>query len=171
MTAITIYPHQQLFNKPVEIDKKDIKSDTFTQVGSSMLAILKKAGGVGLSANQVGLPFKMCVIDINVNNPMFLLNPRITKMSDKMIKSQEGCLSLPGVDTTINRHKEVTVEYEDVTGETKSVVATGLLSRCIQHEIDHLNGVLLINRLNEFHKSKAMQQLYKFKKSKFRKRV
>jgi len=162
--TITIHPHQELFAKLPEIDKKDIKSDTFTQIGSSMLEILKKNGGVGLSANQVGLPFKMCVIDIDVSNPKIMLNPRITKMSDKMTKSQEGCLSLPGVNVAMDRHKEITVEYEDVTGETKSEKATGLLSRCIQHEVDHLNGILVINRLNEFHKSKAMKQLHKFKK-------
>ena len=162
--AITIYPHQELFGKLKEIPKEDIKSDTFTQIGSSMLEILKKRNGIGLSANQVGLPFRMCVIDIRVNNPMILINPRVIKQSDKMEKSQEGCLSLPGVYITLNRHKKITVEYEDVTGETKTEEAEGLLSYCIQHEIDHLNGILMINRLSEFHKSKAMKQLNKFKK-------
>ncbi len=165
MTAITIHPHRGLFEKLKEIDKKDIKSDTFTQIGSSMLEILGKRGGIGLSANQVGLPFRMCVIDIKANNPMIMLNPRIIKMSDKMEKSQEGCLSLPGVYITIDRHKKITVEYEDVNGETKTEEAEGLLSFCIQHEIDHLNGILMINRLSEYHKAKAMKQLNKAKKS------
>jgi peptide deformylase len=162
--TITTHPHQELFGKLKEIPVKDIQSDTFGQIGSSMLEILKKKGGIGLSANQVGLPFRMCVIDINVNNPQIMINPRIAKQSDKMAKSQEGCLSLPGLYITINRHKNITVEYEDVTGETQSEEATGLLSFCIQHEIDHLNGILMINRLSEYHKSKAMKQLHKFKK-------
>jgi peptide deformylase len=161
--TITTHPHKDLFIKLPEIDKKDIKSDTFTQIGSSMLEILKKKGGLGLSANQVGLPFRICVIDIN--EPKIIINPRIVKMSDKMVKSQEGCLSLPGVDVTINRHKEVTVEYEDVTGKTKLEKCTGLLSRCIQHEVDHLNGILMINRLSEFHKNKAMKQLHRYKRN------
>jgi len=161
--TITTYPHQDLFTKLVDIDKKDIKSDTFTQIGSSMLEILKKKGGVGLSANQVGLPFRMCVTDIG--DPKIMINPRITKMSEKRMESQEGCLSLPGVIITINRHNTITVEYEDVTGETESETISGLLSCCIQHEIDHLNGILMINRLTEYHKSKAMKQLHKFKKS------
>jgi len=163
--TITTHPHQELFGNLKEIDKKDINSDTFSQIGSSMLEILKSKGGIGLSANQVGLPFRMCVIDIKANDPMIMLNPRIIKMSDKMAKSQEGCLSLPGLYITINRHKTITVEYEDVTGETKSEEASGLLSFCIQHEIDHLNGILMINRLSDYHKSKAMKQLHKFKKS------
>jgi len=162
MQTITTHPHKELFEKTKEIPKKDIKSDTFTQISSSMLGVLKKSGGVGLSANQVGLPFKMCVTDIG--GPRIFINPRIIKMSDKMVKSQEGCLSLPGVDVAINRHKDITIDYEDVTGETKTEKITGLLSRCIQHEIDHLNGILIINRLSEFHKSKAMKQLHKFKK-------
>ena len=164
LETITTHPHKQLFESTKEIDKKDINSDTFSQIGSSMLEILKKKGGIGLSANQVGLPFKICVIDINVNDPIIMLNPRITKMSDKMAKSQEGCLSLPGVYITLNRHKNITVEYEDVTAETKTLEAEGLLSFCIQHEVDHLNGILMINRLSEFHKSKALKQLHKAKR-------
>lgn len=162
MTKITIYPHQELFTKLSEIDKKHIKSDTFSQIGSSMLDILKKSGGIALSANQVGLPFKMCVI--NITEPKILINPRIIKMSDKTISSQEGCLSLPGVYMSINRHKKITVEYEDVRGETKTEEVEGLLSYCIQHEIDHLNGILITNRVGEYHRSKAMKILHKFKR-------
>lgn len=165
INTITTHPHQELFVPLKEIDKKDIQSDTFTQIGSSMMEILKKKGGIGLSANQVGLPFRMCVIDVKANNPMILINPRITKMSDKMEKSQEGCLSLPGLYVTLNRHKNITFEYEDVTGETKSEEASGLLSYCIQHELDHLNGILMINRLSEYHRSKALKQLQKAKRT------
>jgi peptide deformylase len=166
ITTITKHPHKELFEATKEIPIKDIKSETFTQVGSSMLDILKKRGGIGLSANQVGLPFKMCVISVDVNDPKIMLNPRITKMSNRMTQSQEGCLSLPGLIVTINRREKVTVEYENVTGETISEEITGLYSNCVQHEIDHLNGILMINRLSEFHKSKAMKQLQKFRRGK-----
>ena len=163
MTNITIHPHSELFEKLEVIDKKYIKSDTFSQIGSSMLEILKKRKGIGLSANQVGLPFRMFVTDID--EPKIYINPRITKMSDKMCESQEGCLSLPGVYITLDRHEKITVEYEDVRGETQSEEVTGLLGYCIQHELDHLNGILMINRLNDYHKNKALKQLHKFKKS------
>jgi len=163
--TITRHPNQELFTKLLDIPKKDIKSDTFTQIGSSMLEILRDRGGVGLSANQVGLPFRMCVVELDGNNPLILINPRVIKMSDKMVKSQEGCLSLPGATAVINRHKSVTVEYEDVTGETKIEEATALLSCCLQHEIDHLNGILMINRMTEYAKSKFLKSMHKYKRN------
>lgn len=163
--TITTHPNQGLFTKLEDIPLKDIKSDTFTQIGSSMLEILRKKGGIGLSANQVGLPFRMCVIELDSNNPMMLINPRIVKMSDKMIKSQEGCLSLPGATASISRHKDVTVEYETVNGVTMVEKATGLLSCCLQHEIDHLNGILMINRMNEVHKSRFLKSMHKYKRN------
>lgn len=161
-TAITIHPNQELFTKAKDIPVKDIRPDTFSQIGSSMLEILKSTAGVGLSANQVGLSLNMCVVDIG--EPRIMLNPRVIKMSDRMIKSQEGCLSLPGVTVNINRHKNIIVEYEDVNAETITLEATGLLANCLQHEMDHLNGILVINRLTEFAKSKALKQLHKFKR-------
>ena len=163
--TITTHPHQELFVPLKDIDKKDIKSDTFSQIGSSMLEILRKKGGIGLSANQVGLPFRMCVIELDSNNPLILINPRLTKLSDKMVKSQEGCLSLPGATGIINRHKDVTVEYEDVSGETITEEATGLLSCCLQHEIDHLNGILMINRMSEVHKGKFLKNMTRYKRN------
>jgi len=163
--TITKHPHQELFTKLVDIDKKDIKSETFTQIGSSMLEILRKKGGIGLSANQVGLKLRMCVIELDSNNPMIIINPRIVKMSDKMVNSQEGCLSLPGATAKISRHAAITVEYETVTGDTITQEATGLLSCCLQHEIDHLNDILMLNRLNELHKSRFLKGMSKYRRS------
>jgi peptide deformylase len=160
--VITTYPNKGLFEKTRDIPIDQIKSETFSQIGSSMLQILKDKGGIGLSANQVGLPFNMCVI--SVDDVKILLNPRIVKMSDKMIKSKEGCLSLPGAVVTVSRHRDITVEYEDVTAKTQELKANGLLSCCLQHEIDHLKGILMINRIPEFHKSKALKQVHKFRK-------
>lgn len=162
--TITIYPNKELFEPTRDIPKKDIKSQTFTQIGSAMLEILRKRGGIGLSANQVGLPLNMCVIELNPGDPKILLNPRITKMSDKMESSKEGCLSLPGAIVSINRHSDVIVEYEDVRGETQRLEASGLLSYCLQHEIDHLNGILMINRLSEYSKAKVLKSLHLYKR-------
>lgn len=163
-STITIYPNKELFEKTRDIPKDQIKAETYSQIGSAMLEILRDKGGIGLSANQVGLPLNMCVIELQSSDPKILLNPRITKMSDKMISSKEGCLSLPGSVLTVNRHKNIVVEYEDVRGETQKLDAEGLLSCCLQHEIDHLKGILMINRVTSFHKTKALKQLHKYKK-------
>lgn len=162
--TITTYPNKDLFEKTRDIPKDQIKSDTYSQIGSSMLEILRHKGGIGLSANQVGLPLNMCVIELHSSNPMILLNPRITKYSDKMVPSVEGCLSLPGAELKINRHQNIVVEYEDVCGETQTIEASGLLSACLQHEIDHLKGILMINRVTNYHKEKAVKAVHRFKK-------
>jgi peptide deformylase len=164
--VITVHPSKDLFRKADDIPIKNIQSDTFTQIGSSMLEILRKKGGIGLSANQVGLPFNLCVIELTSSDPKIMINPRVVKQSDKMVKSTEGCLSLPGATVVVNRHATVVVEYEDVTGETISLDAEGLLSNCLQHEIDHLKGVLMINRVGEIHRSRALKAVYRFKKAK-----
>lgn len=161
---IVTYPNLSLFEKARDIPKDQIKSETFSQIGSSMLEILKHKGGIGLSANQVGLPFNMCVVELHSSNPMIMLNPRITDRSNDTFTSEEGCLSLPGAGLKVERYKNVTVEYEDVTGETQEVKADGLLSACLQHEIDHLKGILMINRVTGYHKEKALKAMHKFKR-------
>ena len=88
---ITTYPNKQLFQVTRDIPKDQIKAETYTQIGSAMLEILRKKGGVGLSANQVGLPLNMCVIETSPNDPKILLNPRIIKASNKVSKSASPC--------------------------------------------------------------------------------
>jgi peptide deformylase len=161
---ITVYPNKELFEKTRDIPKDQITGDTYRQIGASMLEILHKKGGIGLSANQVGLPLNMCVIELATNDPKIMLNPRITKQSDKMVNSKEGCLSLPGAIVTVSRHQKITVEYEDVTGETQTLEAMNLLSCCIQHELDHLKGILMINRVSEYARGKALKALTKYKR-------
>lgn len=163
-----MYPNKQLFEKAIPIPLDQINSATFSQIGSSMLDILRKRGGIGLSANQVGLPFNMCVIELTSSDPKIILNPRIIKQSEKRVKSKEGCLSLPGAGVIVSRHKDITVEYEDVNGKTVTEEATGLLSCCLQHEIDHLNGILMINRVNEYSRNKALKAVTGYKRSQAR---
>jgi peptide deformylase len=166
---VSTYPNKQLLQPTRDIPKDQIKAETYSQIGSAMLDILRREGGIGLSANQVGLPLNMCVVELTSSDPKILLNPRIVKMSDKMTISKEGCLSLPGALVSVNRHTNVIVEYETVRGETEKIEADGLLSNCLQHEIDHLNGVLMINRISNYHKEKALKKLFQFKKSRKRK--
>ena len=163
--SITLYPNKTLLSKTRDIPKDQINSETYTQIASAMFEIMKEKGGIGLSANQVGLPINMCVIAVHFNDKKILLNPRIIKTSKRMEKMQEACLSLPGCDAEVKRFEKITVEYEDVTGETQTLEASGILSRCLQHEIDHLNGLLYINRLSEYHKSKTLKRFHKFRKT------
>ena len=162
---ITTFPNKALYEPARDIPKKDIKAETFSQIGSAMLEILRKEGGIGLSANQVGLPLNICVIELEVSNPRILLNPRVVKTSQDKVPSKEGCLSMPGCLVTVQRYREVIVEHETVTGETEQIEANGLLSHCLQHEIDHLNGVLMINRIGTFQKERAIKQMNKYKKA------
>ena len=163
-TRITTHPHKELFEKTRDIPKDQIHSDTYSSIGSSMLDILRKKGGIGLSANQVGLPLNMCVIELRSTDPKIMLNPRIVNKSKETMPSKEGCLSLPGAVVTVSRYKEVTVEYEDVVGKTESIEATGLLSACLQHEIDHLSGILMINRVSEVERSRAVKDMNTYKR-------
>lgn len=150
MNKILEYPNTYLNipTKPISIE--DIHSDTFSQIGASMLDILYKSKGIGLSANQVGLPFKMCVIHIPPSQPMILLNPRVVEHSNEIVLSYEGCLSVPGYFGHVKRYKEVVVEYETVTGKTENIKAQDKLCMCLQHEIDHLEGKLFIEYAPEW---------------------
>ena len=162
--TISTYPNKQLLSPTRDIPKDQIKAETFSQIGSAMLEILRNEGGIGLSANQVGLPLNMCVLELEPSNPRILLNPRVINTSTDKIPSKEGCLSLPGSLVTVQRYREVTVEHETVTGVTEQIEADGLLSCCLQHEIDHLNGILMINRIGSYHKEKAIKQMNRYKK-------
>ena len=162
--TINLYPDKVLLEPTRDIPKSDIKADTFSQIGSSMLEIMRSRGGVGLSANQVGLPLNMCVIEFVKSDPHIMINPRLIKTSNTSKVLPEGCLSLPNVSLKINRWEKVTVEYEDVTGETKTLEASGLLSQIIQHEIDHLKGLTMLNRVGEYHRQKAKKKLDMYKK-------
>jgi peptide deformylase len=128
--------------KPV--DKFDEKLE---QLVEDMIETMHHADGVGLAAPQIGILKRLVVIDLyDDEGPMALVNPRIVKTKGKQIE-QEGCLSLPGKHGYVERPYEVTVQFEDVNGETFEMVGEELLARVFCHEIDHLNGVLYIDKL------------------------
>lgn len=110
-----------------------------------MLEIMRKADGIGLAAPQIGKNLRICVVEIEgvVKN---FINPKITSASDEKILFEEGCLSLPGEFFAIERSEQVTVRYIDETGKDKKLRARGLWAICLQHELDHLDGVLICDR-------------------------
>jgi peptide deformylase len=113
-----------------------------------MIETMYLSRGVGLAAPQVGVNARVAVIDVSPDrdSPMVLVEPRIVERSGSMTE-EEGCLSVPGVNGRVRRSARVVVEHEDLEGATCRVEAEGLLARVLQHEVDHLDGKLFIDRL------------------------
>ena len=145
------------------------KVDTETKkLMDDMLETMYAAPGIGLAAIQVGILKRLVVIDISKGEeekkPMFLINPKITHQSKKTSIYEEGCLSLPGQFAEIERPAECTLKYIDYNGKEKELKADGLLATCVQHEVDHLNGILFIDYLSKLKKDMIIKKLVKQKK-------
>ncbi len=164
---IVIEPDPILRKKSEKLEKVNLETQKFLD---DMLDTMYSAPGIGLAAVQVGVLKRLIVVDITKEdekkNPLFFINPIITQKSDKTSIHEEGCLSLPGYFAEIERPAECQVEYLDYNGNKRSLKATGLLSTCIQHEIDHLNGILFIDYLSKIKKDMIIKKLTKYKKEK-----
>ena len=132
-----------------------------------MLETMYEAPGIGLAAVQIGVLKRIIVIDITKEekkkNPIFLINPEFTFKSKNTSIYEEGCLSLPGHFAEIERPAECNIDYLDYDGNKKQIKADGLLSTCIQHEIDHLNGILFIDYLSKLKKDMIIKKITKQK--------
>tara|TARA_B100000029_G_C17219826_1_gene831280 strand:+ start:235 stop:759 length:525 start_codon:yes stop_codon:yes gene_type:complete len=130
-----------------------------------MLETMYKANGIGLAAIQIGIPKRIIVIDLskdeNKKEPMFFVNPVIKNKNLDMSTYEEGCLSVPDQFAEINRPKSCEVEYLNYNGDKKVFKAEGLLATCIQHEMDHLEGILFIDYLSKLKKSIIVKKLSK----------
>ena len=133
-----------------------------------MLETMYNAPGIGLAAIQVGILKRLVVIDVSKDQekkePLFLINPEIIHTSNKTSIYEEGCLSLPGQFAEIERPAECVLKYVDYQGIQKEMKAEGLLATCIQHEVDHLNGILFIDYLSKLKKDMIIKKLVKHKK-------
>ena len=133
-----------------------------------MLETMYTAPGIGLAAIQVGILKRLVVIDISKEEekkkPIFLINPQIIHQSNNTSVYEEGCLSLPGQFAEIERPAECTIKYIDYNGKEKELKSDGLLATCIQHEVDHLNGILFIDYLSKLKKDMIIKKLVKQKK-------
>ena len=134
-----------------------------------MLETMYHANGIGLAAIQIGIPKRIIVMDISKSdekkNPMYFVNPIINNKNNKLSTYEEGCLSVPNQFAEVDRPATCEVEYLDYSGEKKLLRATGLLATCIQHEMDHLEGILFIDYLSKLKKSMIIKKLSKQKKS------
>ena len=134
-----------------------------------MLETMYKANGIGLAAIQIGIPKRIIVMDISKNDqekkPMYFVNPVIKIKNKECSTYEEGCLSVPDQFAEIDRPSTCEVEYLDYYGEKKILKANGLLATCIQHEMDHLEGILFIDYLSKLKKSMIVKKLSKQKKN------
>ena len=132
-----------------------------------MLETMYAAPGIGLAAIQIGIPKRIIIMDISrekeSKNPLHFINPEIVWKADEDIIYEEGCLSVPNQFAEINRPKECHVKYLDYFGQPQLLKAEGLLATCIQHEIDHLEGILFIDYLSKLKKTMIIKKLSKQK--------
>lgn len=129
--------------------------DSIRQLLKEMLQTMYTQNGIGLAAPQIGIHKQVIVIDCQPDNPntppMALINPEIKKKSKDLCVMEEGCLSIPNVFLEVTRPRSIEVVYKDEYGKQQKIKAMGLLARVIQHEMDHLNGVLFVDRVtNDF---------------------
>jgi len=132
-----------------------------------MLETMYAANGIGLAAIQIGIPKRIIVMDlskdVNKKEPRYFVNPVIKNRDTTKSTYEEGCLSVPNQFAEIDRPKKCDVEYLDYNGEKQTLVAEGLLATCIQHEMDHLEGILFIDYLSKLKKSMIIKKLSKVK--------
>ncbi len=132
-----------------------------------MFDTMYAAKGIGLAAIQIGIPKRIIVMDISKEedkkNPMYFINPKIIKKNNENSTYEEGCLSVPNQFAEIDRPSKCEVEYLDSNGNSKIFKAEGLLATCIQHEMDHLEGILFIDYLSKLKKTIIIKKLSKEK--------
>ena len=132
---------------------------------NDMLETMYAANGIGLAAIQIGVPKRIIVMDLskeeNKKSPMYFVNPLIIKKNDNKTTYEEGCLSVPNQFAEIDRPSKCEVEYLDFNGNKQKLQAEGLLATCIQHEIDHLEGILFIDYLSKLKKEMIIKKLSK----------
>ena len=136
-----------------------------------MLASMYAAPGIGLAAPQVGALLRLVVVDLQAEDrrdPMVLVNPEILAASAELATREEGCLSLPGQYAEVTRPARVKIRYQDLTGARREVEAADLLATCLQHELDHLDGVLFVDHLSALKRNMLLRKLAKELKAKTR---
>ncbi len=152
-------------------------TDDVRRFMDDMLETMYHSEGIGLAAVQVGVHKRIIVMDIDHpqeryqsdgsghGKPICMVNPKIVASSEDENIYQEGCLSFPGQFAKVIRPKEVTIEYLDYNGETQKLLCTGLLATCVQHEIDHINGVVFVDHISKLKREMILRKLKKAQQS------
>lgn len=146
--------------------------DAVRELAPRMLATMYAAPGIGLAAPQVGANLRLIVVDVAGKEeppaPMILVNPEITAATKELALREEGCLSLPGQYADVERPARVKLRWQELDGSKREMEAEGLLGVCLQHEIDHLNGVLFVDHLSALKRNMLLRKLAKELKAKAR---
>jgi len=155
LREIKLYPDPVLRNKAARVERIDKSLDRLIE---DMVETMHAAPGVGLAANQVGVPLQLAVIDLSSRedeeqrHPLIvIINPEFLSLEGSVVE-EEGCLSIPDYAEKVKRAAKVKVRAQDRTGKTFELEADGLLAKALQHEIDHLNGLLFVDRLSPLKK-------------------
>ena len=165
LRQILTEPNEILREKSLKVEQVD---DDIRNLINDMLETMYAAPGIGLAAIQVGVPKRIIVLDIapkdQAKNPMFFINPEIISKSDNNSTYEEGCLSVPGQFAEIDRPDKCHIRYIDYNNQQKEIKAEGMIATCIQHEMDHLEGILFIDYLSKLKKTMIVKKLSKQKK-------
>lgn len=158
-------PVLRQLSKPVErVD------DELRKLSDDMLATMYDAPGIGLAAIQIGIPLRMLVVDLakegEAPEPHTFVNPQIVAKGDEISVHEEGCLSIPEYYAEVERPATVTVSYTDLEGQQREMAADGLMATCLQHEIDHLNGVLFIDHISKLKRDMVVRRFKKLAREK-----
>jgi peptide deformylase len=160
-------PDPRLQAVSADVEKVD---DEIRKLVDDMAESMYAAEGIGLAAVQIGVPKRVIVIDLDQKegktNPRAFINPKILWASEETAVFEEGCLSVPEIWDDVERPARIKAEYLDRDGVKQTLEADGMLATCLQHEMDHLNGVLFIDHLSRLKRSMAIKKLTKAKKLK-----
>ena len=164
LKKILTEPNKILRQKSLPVEKVD---GDLQKLMDDMLETMYAAPGIGLAAIQVGVPKRIIVLDIaskeEPRNPMYFINPEIINKSKTNSTYEEGCLSVPGQFAEIDRPSNCHIKYLDYFGQSKELMAEDMLATCIQHEMDHLEGILFIDYLSKLKKKMIIKKLSKQK--------
>ena len=147
--------------KPVETFDEELKTLT-----DDMFETMHSVNGIGLAATQIGVAKQVAVIDISPekNEPLVIVNPKIQILDpSKKEDYDEGCLSVPGFFETISRPSDIKLSYQDLNGKKQEIKPEGLLTKVVQHELDHLNGRLFVDHISEFKRRRIRNKIVKQK--------
>ena len=162
---ILVLPDARLRQVASEIPVVDAE---IKQLAADMLETMYDAPGIGLAAPQIGEMKRIVVMDLSKegepNDPIVMINPEILKYSEETVTTEEGCLSIPEIYYDVERPAEVTVKYTDLDGKTQEREAKDRLAICIQHELDHLDGVLYIDYLSRLKRDRVLKKFQKAEK-------
>jgi len=161
MKSIYTYPHPVLRRNAGRVEEIDSEVRSLID---EMIEIMYRDDGIGLAAPQIGVSRRIIVVDAG-EGLKCMVNPEILEQNDEFESMEEGCLSLPGIRVPVSRSRKIRVQGLDVSGESVMLSLEGLMARVYQHEIDHLDGVLIIDRASSIHRTLVRGKLRELEKA------